>query len=260
MSVREPMSEPSKEAVKILRELAASLEPQEEALRNACLNEQPHDHARLRRLQRWLSGIDTVIAHVATMDSALHRKHLETLERAEQGGLEAMRKRAFALCRKRSWSLERNDRLALHVMELAELAEALRGKEGDPIEEAGDLLFTALAMIPETISMDDVVRVNREKTARLMDAPPGFNKEEIAPLQPSPEPRGACPPGRHVHEVFRSGVKEGEIPCDRPREAPKAEEPKDDWCGCRFKREFCGSSEHECAPALRPQPEPEEKR
>lgn len=40
---------------------------------------------------------------------------------------------------------------------------------------------------------------------------------EIASLQP----REACPHGPHVHEVFRSGVKEGEITCDGPREAPK---------------------------------------
>lgn len=86
--------------------------------------------------------------------------------------LEAWRIQAFNLCERREWSTRWDARLANHLLEAAEFSEALRGKKGDVIEEAGDLLFTALAMIPSNISLDDVFALNQEKIRGLMGAPP----------------------------------------------------------------------------------------
>lgn len=91
--------------------------------------------------------------------------------------LQEWRERAFVLCETRGWDLKPTPRLGFHVQEAAELCEATRGKGGDVVEEAGDCLFTALAMIPRSVNLADVLRVNTEKVARLMTAPPYKGEE-----------------------------------------------------------------------------------
>jgi hypothetical protein len=86
--------------------------------------------------------------------------------------LSNLRDAARTLCRTRNWSLRPLHRLGALTEEAAELNKAIRGKGGDVIEETGDVLFTALAMVPEEVSMYDVLQVNRDKRERLKTAPP----------------------------------------------------------------------------------------
>jgi NTP pyrophosphatase (non-canonical NTP hydrolase) len=58
------------------------------------------------------------------------------------------------------------------VLEVAELAEAVRGKQGNPVQEAGDVLL-ALASLLEAhnIPMESVIEEAHRKIDALMDAP-----------------------------------------------------------------------------------------
>lgn len=91
--------------------------------------------------------------------------------------LEDFRNKVFELCRVRRWSMLPSSRLGFHVLEAAELTEALKGKKGDEIEEAGDLLFTALAMIPERISLSDVLWRAEIKRQFMLTKPPYMGEE-----------------------------------------------------------------------------------
>lgn len=94
--------------------------------------------------------------------------------------LEEWRRKATEVCLRRGWSLAKNDRFYFHALEAAELSEALRGKSGDPVEEAGDLLFTALLMIPPSIGLQHVVERNEKKMEDLMTRPhyPGEERQK----------------------------------------------------------------------------------
>jgi hypothetical protein len=92
-----------------------------------------------------------------------------TREEILSDGLEQWRASAFEVCRRRGWSLECMSRLAAATCEAVELTDAVRGKSGDVVEEAGDLLFTALAMIPPDVPLSSVLARNREKVASLLD-------------------------------------------------------------------------------------------
>jgi hypothetical protein len=96
-----------------------------------------------------------------------------TREEILSDGLEQWRASAFEVCRRRGWSLECMSRLAAATCEAVELTDAVRGKKGDVAEEAGDLLFTALAMIPPDVPLSAVLARNREKVARLLTLCPG---------------------------------------------------------------------------------------
>ena len=69
----------------------------------------------------------------------------------------ALQRRTLDACRKEGW--DRGWKTAgccLHL-ECSEFIEALRGKHGDPIEEAGDVLFVLLSMPADyDISIDEV--------------------------------------------------------------------------------------------------------
>lgn len=88
--------------------------------------------------------------------------------------LEFWRRRGFDLARHRKWSVKWKARLAFHVLECSEFTEALRGKRSRQamLEEAGDMLVTALTMIPEDVPLVNIVKRNFRKIAKLMTAPP----------------------------------------------------------------------------------------
>jgi hypothetical protein len=111
--------------------------------------------------------------------------------------MEEWRALALKLCRHRGWSEHWTHRLSAHVLESSEFIEALRGKEGDPVEEAGDLLFTALAMIPERISLADVFERNQAKVAAMFSKPPYAGEER--------EPVNAAPPSEEATKLERCG-------------------------------------------------------
>jgi hypothetical protein len=134
--------------------------------------------------------------------------------------LESWRAQALALCRHRRWSEKWDARLAQHTLEAAEFSEALRGKKGDSIEEAGDLLFTALAMIPESISLEQVFQRNQIKVAAMYEKPQYVGEEVMPELAPEPERcKGSrveyCKTCGDEHETARPCLRD--VPCpDHP--------------------------------------------
>lgn len=57
------------------------------------------------------------------------------------GGRSNLAQKVLAMCRARDWSLHWTARGAYLHLEASELIEAIRGKHGDPTEEAADVLI-----------------------------------------------------------------------------------------------------------------------
>ncbi len=81
---------------------------------------------------------------------------------------------AWAICRERGWrSIPPRWEMGsanLHL-EVSELIEAVRGKHGNPIEEAGDVLFVLLSIIREyDLDLEAVVaHIEQKATANHRD-------------------------------------------------------------------------------------------
>ena len=88
---------------------------------------------------------------------------------------------------KRKWSLHWTDRSAYLHLEAAELAEAVRGKRGDTLEESADVLITLLALSPH--SLDDIIRLARVKVEQLMIKEPYAGEERGDRLQQESDAR-----------------------------------------------------------------------
>ena len=54
--------------------------------------------------------------------------------------------RVVAMCKQRGWSMHWTHRGAYLHLEASELIEAIRGKHGDPAEEAGDVLLVLMSI------------------------------------------------------------------------------------------------------------------
>lgn len=83
--------------------------------------------------------------------------------------LATLRDRILDIMQRRGWSLQWTDRSAYLHLEAAELAEAVRGKRGDPVDEAGDVLITLLALAP--VGLPEIVAAAEAKLAALQTRP-----------------------------------------------------------------------------------------
>ena len=88
---------------------------------------------------------------------------------------------------KRHWSLHWTDRSAYLHLEAAELAEAVRGKRGDTLEESADVLIALLALSPHPL--DDIIRLARVKVEQLMIKEPYAGEERGDRLQQESDAR-----------------------------------------------------------------------
>ena len=80
--------------------------------------------------------------------------------------------RAHLLCKKRGWSTAWDARTAQLLLEVAELAEAIRGKRGNPFQEAGDVLLVLASMLEaHGIPLESAIDEANRKIDGLMDAP-----------------------------------------------------------------------------------------
>lgn len=80
--------------------------------------------------------------------------------------------RALRLCRKRGWNTQWDARTAQLLCEVAELADAIRGKRGNPIQEAGDVLLVLASLLEANgITMDSALEEANRKIDVLMDLP-----------------------------------------------------------------------------------------
>lgn len=82
----------------------------------------------------------------------------------------SLRERVVVMMQKRGWSLSWIHRSAYLHLEAAELAEAVRGKHGDPLEESGDVLITLLALSPHDLPA--IVAAAERKLTTLETKPP----------------------------------------------------------------------------------------
>ena len=76
-----------------------------------------------------------------------------------------LRARVLRMMNLRGWSTHWIHRSAYLHLEAAELAEAVRGKRGDPLDESGDVLITLLALSP--YSLPEIVAAAERKLSRL---------------------------------------------------------------------------------------------
>lgn len=90
---------------------------------------------------------------------------------------ESLRSRIVAMMKRRGWSTHWIHRSAYLHLEAAELAEAVRGKRGDTLDESGDALMTLLALSPH--ELPEIVAATERKLAWLLEQPP-YAAEQLA--------------------------------------------------------------------------------
>lgn len=88
-----------------------------------------------------------------------------------------LRESVLAAARALGWSLDWRERGAYLHLEASELIEAVRGKAGDPREEAADVLITLLAVSP--LGLDDLVAVAQAKLDRMAPGAAGASNPPL---------------------------------------------------------------------------------
>lgn len=87
-------------------------------------------------------------------------------------GLDGLPARVVAMCKARGWSMHWTHRGAYLHLEASELIEAIRGKHGDPADEAGDVLLVLMSITEYAkIPFAEVVARATAKLERLETAP-----------------------------------------------------------------------------------------
>lgn len=94
-------------------------------------------------------------------------------EPREINKLNEMAAQVVAMCKKRGWSMHWTHRGAYLHLESSELIEAIRGKHGEPDDEAGDVLLVLMSITEYAgIPFTKVIENAKAKLAYLEDAPP----------------------------------------------------------------------------------------
>lgn len=87
--------------------------------------------------------------------------------------LDALAARVVAMCEHRQWSMHWTARGAYLHLESSELIEAIRGKHGDPTEEAGDVLLVLMSITQAAgIPFSRVIESAEAKLQGLELSPP----------------------------------------------------------------------------------------
>ena len=107
-------------------------------------------------------------------------QELAAREAAETEEGKDLRARILAMMQQRGWSTHWIHRTAYLHLEAAELAEAVRGKHGSPLEESGDVLITLLALSPYTLP--EIVEAAEAKVAKLETCPVYSHEERTEAL------------------------------------------------------------------------------
>lgn len=80
--------------------------------------------------------------------------------------------RAENLCKIRGWGTDWERRGVYLHLEVSELIEAIRGKHGDKVEEAGDVFFVLMSLINSNeIDTEQMMKVLDAKIKLLEDMP-----------------------------------------------------------------------------------------
>jgi len=87
-------------------------------------------------------------------------------------------RRVLAVCRRRGWSLHWESRSAQLHGKASELMDAVRGKRGVVLEEAGDVLFCLMAVTEHSgIPFSEVIAQAERKAATLLSKPRYIGEE-----------------------------------------------------------------------------------
>lgn len=99
--------------------------------------------------------------------------------------------RVLEMCKRRDWSLHWTARGAYLHLEASELIEAIRGKHGDPLCEAADVLIVLMSITENAgIAWADVLAQAEKRVGELMLKPPYKGEEKASgavPATPSPQ-------------------------------------------------------------------------
>ena len=109
--------------------------------------------------------IDTAVSEWNQRVSAGDTPDLRRSETVSQ----CLRTRILEMMKHREWSTHWIHRSAYLHMESAELAEAVRGKRGDTLDESADVLITMLALSPH--NLPEIVQAATAKVESLMTKP-----------------------------------------------------------------------------------------
>lgn len=90
----------------------------------------------------------------------------------------------LALCRQRGWNLHWTHRGAYLHLEASELIEALRGKRGDPLHEAADVLLVLMSITENAGLSWDAVLQKASATCEELKTRPRYEGEEFEAVKP----------------------------------------------------------------------------
>jgi NTP pyrophosphatase (non-canonical NTP hydrolase) len=115
----------------------------------------------------------------------------------------ALPARVLAMCKKRGWDLSWSSRGVYLHLEASELIEALRGKHGDPLSEAADVLLVLMSITENAgIPWGNVLEQTAMTCARLEVCDPYPREERGALAQSAPAQSApiAAPPANGESE------------------------------------------------------------
>jgi hypothetical protein len=154
-------------------------------------------------------------------------KMVELEKAAEAKPLDPLPARVLAMCKKRGWSLHWSSRGAYLHLEASELIEAIRGKRGDPLAEAADVLIVLMSITENAgIPWGDVLNQTAATCARLEVCDPYLGEERDAhPPAAQPAPL-ITPYGKTAEQARRDRAAEaGKAAADASFEAVLAAQP-----------------------------------
>lgn len=116
-------------------------------------------------------------AELDRLDAIIDRAH-QAIQEHQSTLLNAMAKRVVNMCHHRNWSMHWTHRGAYLHLESSELIEAIRGKHGIPVDEAGDVLLVLMSIVEYAgIPFSDVIAAAAKKLSHLETAPPYAGEE-----------------------------------------------------------------------------------
>ena len=158
-------------------------------------------------LKRLLAVCDTDESNVLDIDPDLMLDAIvfarAALAAATSG--DGLAPRVLAMCKQREWSLHWTSRGAYLHLEASELIEALRGKRGDPLAEAADVLLVLMSITENAgIAWSDVVQQTAATCSRLeaCDQYPGEERMD-SPATLAAEPVGEGPSNNELDALER---------------------------------------------------------
>jgi len=113
--------------------------------------------------------------------------------------------RVLAMCKARGWSLHWTHRGAYLHLEASELIESLRGKRGDPLGEAADVLLVLMSITESNGLPWDAVLAQCVRTVEKLEAAPRYKGEEFTDAAAGVEPT-ASPSERTCPDCNGSGL------------------------------------------------------